>query len=124
MQQFSGNFRDLLNGCVESGFVGIRWFVKSAQLSDELQGSCANLVVRHGRFKVKECFDVSTHNRYSVSADSAQHIAEWGIHNDCLAIAQSFYEVSRVQISIGRPFRNVEPRLSVLPRQSLPLRLL
>jgi hypothetical protein len=46
------------------GFVGLRRFVKAADLSDELQRSGSNLLGIHGRIEIEESFDISAHSAW------------------------------------------------------------
>ena len=69
MEESSADVRDLIDGCVEEGFVGFGGLVEAADLPDELQRRVANLLVGHGRIEVEEIFDVSAH---------AGIIGKWG----------------------------------------------
>jgi hypothetical protein len=64
MQKPRRDRRDFSYGGIESLFVGLRRFVESADLTDELQGRGADLVVRNRRIKIKERFDVSAHSTF------------------------------------------------------------
>src|SRR6478735_8808883 len=48
-----GCVADLLHGQVEGRFVGLRWRVEAAQLTDELHGGGADFVVRRRRGEVE-----------------------------------------------------------------------
>ena len=52
---------DLVDGCVEGGFVGLGGLVEAADLPDELERGVAHLLVGHGGIEVEEVFDVSAH---------------------------------------------------------------
>jgi hypothetical protein len=61
VEESSADVCDLIDGCVEGGFVRFRGLVEAADLPDELQGGVADLLVGHGRIEVEEVFDVSAH---------------------------------------------------------------
>jgi hypothetical protein len=61
-EELLGGLRDPFNGNKENCFVGFARLVEAGDFPDELQGSSANLVTRHGRFKVEKSFDISTHD--------------------------------------------------------------
>ena len=52
-EKVAGGCRYLGNGGQERTFVGFRWLVEAAELSDKLQRGRANLFLRHGRFEVE-----------------------------------------------------------------------
>jgi hypothetical protein len=52
---------DLIDCCVEGGFVCLGGLVEAADLPHELERGVANLLFGHGRIEVEEIFDVSAH---------------------------------------------------------------
>src|SRR5258706_4522788 len=61
MEKPSRDHSDFIDGSLERGFIGLRRFVKSADLSHELQRRGANLVGIDGRTEIDEGFDISAH---------------------------------------------------------------
>lgn len=61
-KQPSGDAGDFIHCVLEQLFVGLGWFVKSADLPDELERSGANFFIRHGWIEVKEGLDISAHS--------------------------------------------------------------
>src|SRR5262245_54850825 len=64
----AGDVGHFVNGAIERLFVRLRRCGESAQLADELQRRCADLLVGRGRIEVEQCFDVSTHCCLELSA--------------------------------------------------------
>jgi hypothetical protein len=56
-----GGVGHLLNGPVESRFVGLRWFGEAAEFTDELQRRGADFFTRRRRLKVVQGLNISTH---------------------------------------------------------------
>ena len=63
MEQAYGGVSDLVNGGVESGFVGFGRMVEAGDFPDELQGSGAHLFRRNRRIEIEKRFDVAAHRR-------------------------------------------------------------
>jgi len=63
--------RDIFNSRLKHFFVGFGRFVKTADLTDELQRSGAHLIGRNGWIEIKECFDVPAHSEIKVAEISA-----------------------------------------------------
>jgi hypothetical protein len=57
--------RDLLYGVVECQFVRFGGPIETAQLSDELEGGCTDLLVRGRGLEVMQRLDVSAHEKSS-----------------------------------------------------------
>jgi hypothetical protein len=60
-QKTGADAGDVVNCCVEQNFIGFRWFVETADFSDELERSGANLFVSDWGIEVEEEFDVPAH---------------------------------------------------------------
>ena len=59
VEQFMRGLRHLFHRAAESGFVCFGGPRESAQLADELQGGCADLLLGRGRLEVMQRLDVS-----------------------------------------------------------------
>src|SRR5262249_25581821 len=70
VDQAPGHDRDLVNGLVEDGLIGLRRFREAAELADELQRRCPDLLVGRGRIEVEERLDVSAHGEAPAIARS------------------------------------------------------
>ena len=80
-EELLGGLRDPFNGNKENCFVGFARLVEAGDFPDELQGSSANLVTRHGRFKVEKSLDISTHDYhllYSQDNHTSAPMQPWG----------------------------------------------
>jgi len=64
-----GNVRDFIDRAIECGFVCLRRFGESRQLSDELKRRRANFVLGRRGTEVMKCFDCSAHEE-SLTADA------------------------------------------------------
>jgi hypothetical protein len=61
-EQTTRDARYFFDCTLEGIFVGLGWLAETADLSDELQGRSPDLVVSHGRIKIKQGLDVSAHH--------------------------------------------------------------
>src|SRR5215472_707060 len=61
MQQVCGGAGDLVNGGIESRFVGFRGMLHASDFADELEGSGADFLRSYRRIEIEEGFDVATH---------------------------------------------------------------
>ena len=61
MEKTRGDGGDFIDRGQERSLVGLRWFVKAADLSHELQRRCANLLGIDWRIEVEESFDIPAH---------------------------------------------------------------
>src|SRR5580692_3632628 len=62
MEKATHNISDLVNGGLKRGFVSLRRFVKTADLSDKLERSGSDFVIRYRWIKVEEGFYISAHS--------------------------------------------------------------
>jgi hypothetical protein len=53
--------RHLVDGVIERGLVDAGWPRGSTEFANELEGGCANLIVRGWRVEVRERFDIPAH---------------------------------------------------------------
>jgi hypothetical protein len=60
-QKAACDARDFFDRAQEGVFIGLGWFVETADLSHELQRSGSNLVVRDRGIEVEEDFDIPAH---------------------------------------------------------------
>src|SRR4030088_3115654 len=62
MQKTSRDRGDFIDCAQERRFVRLRWLVKAADFSHELERSSSNLVSSDGRIEVEEGFDIPAHS--------------------------------------------------------------
>src|SRR5665213_1346856 len=60
-EKASRDARDFIHRVLKQLFVGLGWFVKSADLPDKLERSGANFFICHGWIEVEKGLDISAH---------------------------------------------------------------
>ena len=61
MKQASGDGGNLVDGCEERAFVGLRRLIQAADFSDELERGCSNLLRSDWRIEIEERLDIPAH---------------------------------------------------------------
>jgi hypothetical protein len=61
MQKICGDVGYVVDSALEGPFVALGGFIKAADFSNELEGSCSNLFAGYWRLEVEKRFDIPAH---------------------------------------------------------------
>jgi hypothetical protein len=62
MKKAAHYISDFVNGGLKRDFISLRRFVKAADLSDKLERSSSDFLIRYRWLKVEECLYISAHS--------------------------------------------------------------